>query len=183
MVRFPEPATRLEDFPHQLSGGMKQRVIGAIGLSCLPSLLIADEPTTSLDVTIQVQYLKLLKELQQQAGFSMLFITHNFGIVARICDRVAVMYAGKIVESASVRDIFTHPLHPYTKALMNCLPETRGCLTSLTTIKGQPPELYNPPVGCRFANRCPTVSKKCKQEHPIERTLNRNHFICCWHAH
>lgn len=183
MVRFPEPEARLNDFPHQLSGGMKQRVIGAIALSCLPSLLIADEPTTSLDVTIQIQYLKLIKELQQQTGFSLLFITHDFGIVARMCDRVAVMYAGKIVESASVREIFTHPLHPYTKALMNCLPDGGGKLKKLTTIKGQPPELYDPPPGCRFSNRCPEVGEGCKREHPPEITLNRNHFICCWHAH
>jgi oligopeptide/dipeptide ABC transporter ATP-binding protein len=182
MVRISAPEARLKDFPHQLSGGMRQRVIGAIALSCLPSLLIADEPTTSLDVTIQAQYLKLLKEIQQQTQFSLLFITHDFGIVAKMCDVVAVMYAGKILESANVRDIFNRPLHPYTKALMNCLPDGGGTLKKLTTIKGQPPELYDPPPGCRFANRCPEVGEKCKREHPPEITLNSNHFISCWHA-
>jgi oligopeptide/dipeptide ABC transporter ATP-binding protein len=162
MVRISAPEARLKDFPHQLSGGMRQRVIGAIALSCLPSLLIADEPTTSLDVTIQAQYLKLLKEIQQQTQFSL---------------------AGKILESANVRDIFNRPLHPYTKALMNCLPDGGGTLEKLTTIKGQPPELYDPPPGCRFANRCPEVDEKCKQGHPPEVTLNSNHFISCWHAY
>ncbi len=123
LVSIPDAETRMRDYPHQMSGGMRQRVIGAIALSCQPSLLIADEPTTSLDVTIQAQYLRLLKELQQKAGTSLLFVTHDFGIVRRMCDKVAVMYAGKIVEIAQSREIFDNPIHPYTRALIACLPK------------------------------------------------------------
>ena len=135
----------MHDYPHQMSGGMRQRVVGAIALSCQPHLLIADEPTTSLDVTIQSQYLRLLKEIQQQFDVSMIFITHDFGIVARICDRVAVMYAGKIVESAGVRELFNNPAHPYTVSLLKSLPKLETRVARLFAIGGQPPSLLNPP--------------------------------------
>ena len=126
MVRIPSPEVCLKNWPHQLSGGMRQRVVGAISLSCEPRLLIADEPTTSLDATIQVQYLRLLRELQEQNRLTLIFVTHDFGIVARMCKRVAVMYAGKIVETADVRELFNHPMHPYTQALMKSVPKSRG---------------------------------------------------------
>lgn len=183
MVRIPAAETRIRDYPHQMSGGMRQRVTGAIALSCQPSLLIADEPTTSLDVTIQAQYLRLLKELQKKTKASLIFITHDFGIVAKICDRVAVMYAGKIVEAAATREIFDNPRHPYTRAIMDCLPKIERRLLTLATINGQPPELTNLPPGCSFAPRCPEVGDECYHDYPPERKLGRNHSVCCWHAH
>ena len=181
MVRIPAAETRIKDYPHQMSGGMRQRVTGAIALSCRPSLLIADEPTTSLDVTIQAQYLRLLKELQEQIRVGLLFITHDFGIVARMCDRVAVMYAGRIVETAETREIFDNPRHPYTQALMSCLPRLEARTQTLATIEGQPPELSDLPPGCRFAPRCPEASGECWQGYPPERAVGRNHDVSCWH--
>jgi len=152
-VRVAAPERRLEDFPHQMSGGMKQRVIGAIAISSGPKVIIADEPTTALDVTIQLQYLRLLKDIQAETGLAIIFITHDFGIVARMCDRVAVMYAGRIVESAGVRDLFNKPKHPYTQALMASVPQMERT-DRLFAIDGQPPALYALPPGCRFAARC-----------------------------
>ncbi|MDD5038706.1 MAG: ABC transporter ATP-binding protein, partial [Dehalococcoidales bacterium] len=154
MVRIPSPETRMKEYPHQMSGGMRQRIVGAIALSCQPKLLIADEPTTSLDVTIQAQFMRLLKEVQQQLGVAMIMITHDFGIVARVCDKVAVMYAGKIVESAGIRELFNNPTHPYTIALMNSLPKIEVKVPKLYSIEGQPPDLRNMPAGCAFAPRC-----------------------------
>ncbi len=155
MVRIPAPEIRAKDYPHQLSGGMRQRVVGAIGISTSPDIIIADEPTTSLDVTIQAAYLRLLKYLQQQAGVGIIFITHDFGIVAKMCDRVAVMYAGRIVESADVRTIFNSPLHEYTKALINSVPKLEEKTGRLPQIEGQPPLLHNLPEGDAFAPRSP----------------------------
>ncbi len=154
-VRIPAPEVRLRDYPHQLSGGMRQRVVGAIGISCDPEVLIADEPTTSLDVTIQAQYLRLLKDLQAETGVGIMFITHDFGIVAKMCDRVAVMYAGRIVEHADVRTIFNNPKHEYTKALINSVPKLEEKTGRLAQIDGQPPLLYNLPTGDAFAERTP----------------------------
>lgn len=160
-VRIPAPEVRIRDYPHQLSGGMRQRVVGAIGISCDPEVLIADEPTTSLDVTIQAQYLRLLKDLQAETGVAIMFITHDFGIVAKMCDRVAVMYAGRIVEHADVRTIFNNPKHEYTKALINSVPKLEEKTGRLAQIEGQPPLLYNLPPGDAFADRTPlpTVEK------------------------
>lgn len=152
-VRIPAPEIRAKDYPHQLSGGMRQRVVGAIGISSAPSIIIADEPTTSLDVTIQAAYLRLLRQIQQEEGVGIIFITHDFGIVAKMCDRVAVMYAGRIVELADVRTIFNEPKHEYTKALIGSVPKLEEKTGRLPQIEGQPPLLYNLPPGDSFAPR------------------------------
>lgn len=180
-VRIPDPETHLDDYPHALSGGMRQRVAGAIALACNPSLLIADEPTTALDVTVQAQYLQLLKDVQRESGMSMLFVTHDFGVVARMCDRVAVMYAGRIVESAPTREIFSHPRHPYTRALLDCLPTVDGPVHELTSIEGQPPDLARLPAGCRFAPRCSLAIDTC-QSYPVEGVVAPEHRVSCWRA-
>ncbi len=181
LVRIPVPEVRIRDYPHQMSGGMRQRVVGAIGLSCEPNLLIADEPTTSLDVTIQSQYLRLLNEIQQEAGVSMIFITHDLGIVARMCNRVAVMYAGKIVESAGVRDLFNNPVHPYTFALLKSLPKLETRTERLYAIGGQPPSLLNLAEGCAFAPRCEHGDEKCRQQYPSQVVVGEGHSVSCWH--
>ena len=152
-VRIPAPEVRAKDYPHQLSGGMRQRVVGAIGISSAPSVIIADEPTTSLDVTIQAAYLRLLRQIQQEEGVAIVFITHDFGIVAKMCDRVAVMYAGRIVELSDVRTIFNEPKHEYTKALIGSVPKLEEKTGRLPQIEGQPPLLYNLPPGDAFAPR------------------------------
>ena len=179
-VNIPAAATRVKDYPHQMSGGMRQRVVGAIGISCQPLVLIADEPTTSLDVTIQAQYLKLLREIQAESNLAMVFITHDFGIVAKMCDRVAVMYAGKIVEMGSVRDIFNNPSHPYTEALLASVPKMNEDVTRLYSIEGQPPLLHELPPGCPFAPRCQYVMDRCHQEYPAQFNLNPDHYAACW---
>ncbi len=179
-LRIPSPSLRAKHYPHQLSGGMRQRVVGAIALSCEPRLLIADEPTTSLDVTIQAQYLDLLREIQQATGLAILFVTHDFGIVARLCDRVAVMYAGKIVEEAPVRDLFTHTSHPYTEALLRSVPPLKKTPTELSSIAGQPPSLHELPSGCAFSPRCPYVMARCHQEVPPFFTITPSHRASCW---
>ncbi|MCK4790233.1 MAG: ABC transporter ATP-binding protein [Desulfobacteraceae bacterium] len=182
LVRIAAAEQRKNDYPHQLSGGMKQRVAGAIAISCQPSLLIADEPTTSLDVTIQLQYLELLKDLQRQFGMAMIFITHDFGIVATICDRVAVMYAGKIIETALTRDIFDHPAHHYTDALLKSVPKLEVDVDRLASIPGQPPTgLDSSFVGCRFAPRCAKCSKKCVDEEPQLVALHNDRSVRCWY--
>jgi len=181
LVRIPAPEVRMRDYPHQMSGGMRQRVVGAIALSCKPHLLIADEPTTSLDVTIQSQYLSLLKEIQQDSGVSMIFITHDLGIVARMCDRVAVMYAGKIVENAGVRELFNRPSHPYTVALMKSLPRLETRVEKLFAIGGQPPIMLNLPPGCSFSPRCSEAVERCRREYPPQVTVAEGHHVCCWH--
>jgi oligopeptide transport system ATP-binding protein len=182
LVRISDAETHLDDYPHTMSGGMRQRVAGAIALACQPSLLIADEPTTSLDVTVQAQYLRLLKEIQRQSGMSLIFVTHDFGIVAKMCDRVAVMYAGKIVETGDTRDIFNSPRHPYTWALLACLPRLEARMQALATIEGQPPDLSRLPSGCPFAPRCHEVTEECWRQYPQERAVGRNHTVSCWHA-
>ena len=179
-VNIPAAEARMKDYPHQMSGGMRQRVVGAIGISCQPQVLIADEPTTSLDVTIQAQYLKLLKDIQRDANLSIIFITHDFGIVAKMCDRVAVMYAGRIVEHGSVRDIFNNPSHPYTEALLASVPKMDRDVDRLYSIEGQPPPLHDLPVGCAFANRCPVVMDKCWEQYPDSMAVADGHVASCW---
>lgn len=179
-VNIPAAESRVRDYPHQMSGGMRQRVVGAIGISCQPLVLIADEPTTSLDVTIQAQYLKLLKDLQQESDLSLIFITHDFGIVAKMCDRVAVMYAGRIVEMGSVRDIFNTPSHPYTEALLASVPKMEEDVDRLFAIDGQPPLLHDLPVGCAFADRCQYVMDRCREEYPPEFPVAEGHYSACW---
>ena len=180
-VKVAAPERRLEDFPHQMSGGMKQRTIGAIAMSCEPKVIIADEPTTALDVTIQLQYLRLLKEIQAETGLGIIFITHDFGIVARMCDRVAVMYAGRIVEDADVRDLFNNPTHPYTQALMAAVPQMEQT-DRLFAIEGQPPALFDLPAGCRFAPRCMHVHDRCLSDYPDSFPVSGGHRASCWLA-
>jgi oligopeptide/dipeptide ABC transporter ATP-binding protein len=163
-----------------MSGGMKQRVVGAISISCEPRVIIADEPTTSLDVTIQAQYLRLLREIQQETGLSLIFITHDFGVVAKMCDRVMVMYAGRIVENGPVRQIFNKPSHPYTQALLSSVPTMEERPDRLYSIQGQPPALWDLPQGCRFAARCPHADDRCQQEYPPSFTLGDSHSADCW---
>jgi oligopeptide/dipeptide ABC transporter ATP-binding protein len=170
-VRISDPERRVHAYPHQMSGGIRQRVAGALAISCEPRLLIADEPTTSLDVTIQAQYLRLLKDIQRETGLAMIFVTHDLGIVAKLCDRVAVMYAGRIVETGRTRDIFDRPRHPYTIGLLNCLPTLRRGREPLAAIEGQPPDLANLPAGCRFAARCPLVEPACLEVVPPLETV------------
>ena len=179
-VNIPAAEIRAKDYPHQMSGGMRQRVVGAIGISCQPQVLIADEPTTSLDVTIQAQYLKLLKDIQRDSNLSIIFITHDFGIVAKMCDRVAVMYAGRIVEHGSVRDIFNNPSHPYTVALLASVPKMDRDVERLYSIEGQPPPLHDLPVGCAFADRCPDVMDKCREQYPDSMAVSEGHVASCW---
>ena len=179
-VRLPAPKERLAAFPHQMSGGMKQRVVGAIAASLTPVVLIADEPTTALDVTIQAQYLRLLKDLQGELGFAIIFITHDFGIVARMCDRVAVMYAGRIVETGTARDVLVHPSHPYTQALIDSIPNLDQQVERLRSIEGQPPPLDDLPVGCRFAARCDQVHDRCLAEYPPFFSVGEDQSAACW---
>ena len=178
-VRVAAPERRLDDFPHQMSGGMKQRVIGAIAMASSPKVIIADEPTTALDVTIQLQYWRLLKDIQAETGLAIIFITHDFGIVARMCDRVAVMYAGRIVESGGVRDLFNNPQHPYTQALMASVPQMAKT-DRLFAIEGQPPALYALPEGCRFADRCSYAKSMCFAEYPARIQVHPEHGADCW---
>jgi len=180
LVKIPAAEQRLHDYPHQMSGGMRQRVTGAIALVTEPGLLIADEPTTSLDVTIQAQYLDLLKEIQVKARVAMIFITHDFGIVARMCDKVAVMYAGRIVERANTRELFNNPRHPYTVALMRCLPKLEAVGQKLESIAGQPPNLIDLPQACSFAPRCSEGSEICRKQLPEEREVSDGHYVSCW---
>ena len=181
-VNIAAPERRVGEYPHQLSGGMRQRVVGAIAISCEPRLLIADEPTTSLDVTIQAQYLKLLRDIQRDHGLAMIFITHNLGIVARMCDQVAVMYGGRLVEAGPVRTIFNAPAHPYTRALIESIPRFGDADTRLTAIDGQPPDPTALPPGCAFHPRCPLVIERCRVEAPPETRVAAVHRARCWLA-
>ncbi len=181
-VHIADPEQRVRAYPHQISGGMRQRVAGAIAISCKPSLLIADEPTTSLDVTIQTQYLLLLKEVQAATNLGLIFVTHDLGIVVRICERVAVMYAGRIVESGLTREIFDRPLHPYTRALLDCLPENGIVRRRLITIAGDPPDLGALPPGCPFAPRCPLAQARCREAMPPEIQILPERFASCWRS-
>jgi oligopeptide/dipeptide ABC transporter ATP-binding protein len=181
-VRIPSPQTRLLQHPHEMSGGMRQRIVGAIGISCEPRLLIADEPTTSLDLTIQAQYLNLLRELQRAHGLALIFITHNLGIVAKMCDQLAVMYAGRVVESGPVRQIFNAPAHPYTQALLNSIPRMSDTRNRLAAIDGQPPDLVALPSGCAFAPRCPSAFDRCRESPPSQLTFGDQRTVRCWLA-
>jgi oligopeptide/dipeptide ABC transporter ATP-binding protein len=181
-VRIASPETRVRQHPHEMSGGMRQRIVGAIGMSCEPRLLIADEPTTSLDLTIQAQYLNLLRELQREHGLALIFITHNLGIVAKMCDQLAVMYAGRVVESGPVSRIFNAPSHPYTKALLNSIPRMGDNRERLTAIEGQPPNLASLPPGCAFAPRCPVAFDRCYAEAPPSMDVGVGRTARCWLA-
>lgn len=176
-VNIPQARERVDDYPHQFSGGMRQRVMIAMALACKPDLLIADEPTTALDVTVQAQILDLLRFLQKEEGMSILLITHDLGVIAEMCDMVSVMYAGTVVESASVHEIFKNPLHPYTIGLMDSLPQPWS--KRLISIEGQPPNLVNLPPGCRFAERCPLVEPRCKEAIPPLEEKAPGHFVRC----
>ncbi|MGV6874042.1 ABC transporter ATP-binding protein [Pseudochelatococcus sp. B33] len=179
-VNIAAPEQRLKDYPHQMSGGMKQRVVGAIAIAGEPSVIVADEPTTALDVTIQLQYLELLRELQRRTGTAIIFVTHDFGVVARMCDSVAVMYAGRIVEQGPVREIFDNPQHPYTEALLAAVPDVEKRVDRLQSIEGQPPMLSNMPEGCRFAPRCRYARDRCRQAYPDIYTIGPDHVAACW---
>ncbi|BCL80167.1 ABC transporter ATP-binding protein [Ktedonobacteria bacterium brp13] len=183
LVRIPDAKKRAKSYPHEFSGGMRQRVMIAIALACNPQLLIADEPTTALDVTIQAQVLELMKGLSQEFGTAVMMITHDLGVVAGTCQNVNVMYAGHIVESAPVQQIFQTPAHPYTIGLLQSIPrvdEVRGA--RLTPIAGQPPDLTNPPAGCPYAARCPRVQNRCRQERPELMSVGRgNQIAACFY--
>lgn len=181
-VRIPSPETRVKQYPHEMSGGMRQRIVGAIGISCEPRLLIADEPTTSLDLTIQAQYLNLLAELQRAHHLALIFITHNLGIVAKMCDQLAVMYAGRVVEAGPVSRIFNAPAHPYTQALLNSIPRMSDSRQRLTAIDGQPPDLAALPPGCAFAPRCMRAFGRCLEEAPPQFDVGEGHAARCWLA-
>ncbi|HEY9713984.1 MAG TPA: ABC transporter ATP-binding protein [Chroococcales cyanobacterium] len=176
-VRIPEPSLRVDEYPHQFSGGMRQRVMIAMALSCEPQLLIADEPTTALDVTVQAQILDLMRSIQKQQGTAIILITHDLGVVAEMCDDVAVMYVGSVVEYASVDKLFASPKHPYTVGLMHSLPRPGG--ERLTPIEGSPPSLVNLPTGCRFANRCPLMVEECKIAVPPLEEKQKDHWARC----
>lgn len=180
-VGIPDPERRLNEYPHQLSGGIRQRVMIAIALACKPELLIADEPTTALDVTIQAQILKLIKDMQIDLGMACMFITHDLGVIAEICDSVVVMYAGKVVEKANVFELFKNPKHPYTRGLLNSIPKLDNTpKTELGIIEGMVPSLYNLPKGCRFENRCPYATEECKQASPELEVASNNHYVSCF---
>ncbi|MGZ3768782.1 MAG: ABC transporter ATP-binding protein [Bdellovibrio sp.] len=184
IVGIPAPEKRFHEYPHQLSGGMRQRVMIAMAISCNPELLIADEPTTALDVTIQAQILDLMRKLQKDFNAGMILITHDLGVVAEMCQEVAVMYAGKVVEFGTVEDIFYRPKHPYTRGLLDSIPhfETGHKLDQLKTIKGMVPSLYNLPKGCRFADRCPRAQSDCQQVYPNFENLRGIHKVACHHS-
>ena len=178
-VRIPSPAVRMREYPHQMSGGMRQRVVGAIAMAGGPKLIIADEPTTNLDVTIQAQYLEVLKDIQQESGVALIFVTHNLGIVAKMCDKMAVMYAGKIVEHGAVRDLFRSPKHPYTQALLGSMPKL-GSKEPLYAIPGHPPNLAQPPSGCAFHPRCAHTMPQCVTRDPDDHRVGPNWTAKCW---
>ncbi len=178
---IPAPEDRARAFPHQMSGGMRQRSVSAIALAGPPEILLADEPTTSLDATIQAQYLRLLAAAQSELGVAILFITHDFGIVAEVCDRVAVMYAGRIVETAEVAQLFDRPSHPYTRALLDSVPRL-GQTERLRSIPGQPPAAGQTTPGCPFAPRCPLADERCAVEAPPRVPVEAGHWAECWHV-
>ena len=182
-VRIAAPEERIRSYPHEMSGGMKQRAVGALAISCGPRIIIADEPTTSLDVTIQAQYLRLLRDLQRETGLAILFITHDFGIVAKLCQRLLVMYAGRVVETGSVRAVFDNPAHPYTSALLGSVVRAESRVDRLEAISGQPPALWGLPSGCRFAPRCPHADDRCHSEYPPQLNVEdeaADHVASCW---
>ena len=179
LVRLPSPKTLADRYPHELSGGMRQRVMIAMALACQPKLLIADEPTTALDVTIQAQILELLKELQEKLKMALIFISHNLGVVARLCDRIGVMYAGSMVELSDKKSLFTNPLHPYTRALLNAIPRPELRHETLKAIPGTVCNLFDPPPGCKFHPRCSKAKEICKTEAPgLEPKSGKNLAAC-----
>ncbi|MCK5696165.1 MAG: ABC transporter ATP-binding protein [Desulfobacula sp.] len=179
-VGIPDPDKVMKKYPHQLSGGMRQRVMIAMALACEPDILIADEPTTALDVTVQAQILSLIKSLQRKSEMSVILITHDLGVIAQNCDDVVIMYAGRIAERAEVTDLFKYPKHPYTKGLLTSIPSlAKEPKTILPTIKGNVPSLLDMPEGCRFEGRCPLVEDICRKIVPKERSIGRNHTIAC----
>jgi oligopeptide/dipeptide ABC transporter ATP-binding protein len=179
LVQIPSPRQRARDYPHQLSGGLRQRAMIAMALASGPALLIADEPTTALDVTIQAQILDLLRRLQAERGMAVLLITHDLGVVAEICHRVAVIYGGRIVELASVRSLFARPIHPYTRGLLQCLPHPSRFGQTLASIEGVPPDLRQEGAGCRFAPRCAFAIASCRRDEPALEEREPGHFVAC----
>jgi oligopeptide transport system ATP-binding protein len=179
LVGIPDASRRIDDYPHQFSGGMRQRVMIAMALSCKPELLIADEPTTALDVTIQAQILELIKDLKEKTGTSVILITHDLGVVAGMTDHIAVMYAGKVVEYAPTTELFSTPKHPYTQGLLKSVPDPLVEQEKLFQIPGMPPDLSNLPKGCPFSPRCSRVMDKC-QEFPPVKQINAQHYSACW---
>ena len=178
---IPDAINRLRDYPHQFSGGMRQRVMIAIALSCDPKVLIVDEPTTALDVTIQPQILELVRELRQKMGMAIIWITHDLGVIAGIADRVAVMYAAQIVEHAEVKELFRNPPHPYTRALLETLPKAEGQRDKrLRSIEGQPPNMTAAPTSCEFAPRCSHAFDRCRSENPQRISVGEGHDVACW---
>lgn len=180
LVGIPNPERRINQYPHEFSGGMRQRVMIAIALSCNPKILIADEPTTALDVTIQAQILDLLKDIQRKTNTAIILITHDLGVVANTADRVAVMYGGKIVETGTVDEIFYNPKHPYTWGLLSSMPKLHDIKEELQSIPGSPPDLKNPPKGCPFVTRCPYAMKVCDEHMPAYAEVNENQRTACW---
>jgi oligopeptide/dipeptide ABC transporter ATP-binding protein len=181
LVGIPDAGRRLKDFPHQFSGGMRQRVMIAIALACDPKVLIADEPTTALDVTIQAQILELVRELRQKLGMAIIWITHDLGVVAGIADRAMVMYGGQIVEMAPVQELFERPAHPYTRALLKTMPRLRGARAAkLDVIEGQPPIIKAQPSACAFLARCPAAMERCGRENPQRTTIGEGHDVACF---
>ncbi|MCF8217015.1 MAG: ABC transporter ATP-binding protein [Chlorobium sp.] len=182
LVGIPDPSERFASYPHELSGGMRQRVMIAMALSCNPGLLIADEPTTALDVTVQAQILDLIGKLQSDTGMSVMLITHDFGVIAELCEEVIVMYASGIVEKAAVRQIFSNPLHPYTRGLLRSIPRPGSRNERLHVIDGNVPSAARLPEGCRFAGRCPLADHRCRMERPILVEYEPGHEAACWKA-
>ncbi|OWU68054.1 ABC transporter ATP-binding protein [Marinibacterium profundimaris] len=182
LVRLPSPSSRVDDYPHQLSGGQRQRVMIALALANNPDLLIADEPTTALDVTIQAQILDLMRDLSDRTGAAIMLITHDLGVVAETCDDVVVMYAGKVVERAPAKDLFDGPMHPYTLGLMAAVPRLDTDADRLETIPGAVPPPWAMPAGCRFASRCPLATDQCRQSPPPLREIATNRLVACWRA-
>ncbi|WP_406687092.1 ABC transporter ATP-binding protein [Rossellomorea vietnamensis] len=180
LVSIPNPEERLKQYPHQFSGGMRQRIVIAMSLVCEPDVLIADEPTTALDVTIQAQILELFKEIQKKTGVSIILITHDLGVVAQVADRIAVMYAGKIVEEGNRREIFYHSQHPYTQGLLGSVPRLDLDGEDLIPIPGSPPDLFSPPVGCPFVPRCEKAMEVCDRVYPVKTQLTDEHHVDCW---
>lgn len=180
-VGISDPIQRMHEYPHQLSGGMRQRVMIAIALACKPDILIADEPTTALDVTIQAQILDLIKELQRESGMSVIFITHDLGVIAQLCDEVVVMYAGRVAEKAPVDALFKNPMHPYTSGLLDSIPKFEyKRKTRLKSIEGMVPSITDYPEGCRFRNRCTFAFEPCSVKHPEEYEIEKNHKVNCY---
>lgn len=179
-LHIPGPESKLDDHPHQFSGGMRQRVVGAIALAADPDLLIADEPTTALDVTLQAAFLAHLKAIQRARGLAILFITHDFSIIAKMCDRVAVMYAGKIVETGPTAELLSSPKHPYTRALLESVPSVDRGRKRLNSIGGSPPSIYDLPKGCTFEPRCSYAMDRCRESYPLQFDIADDHSVSCW---